>query len=422
MPRFLLSTMPALGSAALGHVLAGALVERGHEVVWHTGKEHESLAAEAGARFSPFDRTLSYAGLPPAPDPGERGFAAVSTMMRRLLVDRAPGQVADYETILSWFDADVLITDGHCLGARLTHERGGPRWAVLNETALIGISPEDPPHGLGGLPPATLAGRLRNRARTFATRRIALRSLQAAYRDCRAGMGLPPGRSTVFDALVSPYLHMQPTCPVFEYSRRRLPPQLHFTGPLQPGVPSDFMPPPWWDELRHSRPVVHVTQGTNGSDPEELVWPAVRALAERAGLVVVTMPGLEPDVRLPENVRVAPYLPYQAVLPHADVMVTSGGYSGAQLALANGVPMVVAGSRGDHPEVGARIAWAGAGIWLDGSRPAPDRLAAAVDEVLSDPRYRENAVRLQAHFQAADGPATAAALLERLARGGAPVR
>jgi UDP:flavonoid glycosyltransferase YjiC (YdhE family) len=420
--RFLISTMPAPGSAALGQVLAGALVVRGHEVVWHTGKEHEAVAADVGARFAPFDRALSYVDLPPAPDPGERGFAAVNTMMRRLLVDRAPGQVADYEAVLSSFAADVLITDGHCLGARLTHERGGPPWAVLNETALIGISPEDPPHGSLAPPPATLAGRLRNRARTFVTRRVALRPLQAAYRDCRAGMGLTPGRGTVFDALVSPYLHLQPTCPVFEYPRRRLPPQLHFTGPLQPGVPADFTPPPWWEDLRHRRPVVHVTQGTTGSDPDDLVWPTVRALAGRVGLVVVTMPGIEPDVRLPENVRVSPYLPYQAVLPHVDVMVTSGGYSGAQLALANGVPMVVAGSRGDHPEVGARIAWVGAGIRLDGSRPDPDRLAAAVDEVLRDPRYRENAVRVQKHFQAADGPATAVALLERLAHGGAPVR
>jgi hypothetical protein len=42
-------------------------------------------------------------------------------------------------------------------------------------------------------------------------------------------------------------------------------------------------------------------------------------------------------------------------------MVTNGGYGGVQQALANGVPLVVAGDSEDKPEVAARVRWSGTG-------------------------------------------------------------
>ena len=57
---------------------------------------------------------------------------------------------------------------------------------------------------------------------------------------------------------------------------------------------------------------------------------------------------------MPDNVRVAEMLPYSELLPKTDLMVTNGGYGGVQMALANGVPLVVAGAREDKPEVAAR--------------------------------------------------------------------
>ena len=86
---------------------------------------------------------------------------------------------------------------------------------------------------------------------------------------------------------------------------------------------------------------------------------------------------------LPANVRLERFVPHDLLLPHVDVMVTNGGYGGVQQALANGVPLVVAGDSEDKPEVAARVQWSGTGVNLHTGRPSPAMVARAVRRVLA---------------------------------------
>ena len=111
-----------------------------------------------------------------------------------------------------------------------------------------------------------------------------------------------------------------------------------------------------------------------------------RALAHDDLLVVATTGGPDPEPLrrgLPANVRLERFVPHDLLLPHVDVMVTNGGYGGVQQALANGVPLVVAGDSEDKPEVAARVQWSGAGINLHTGRPSPAMVARAVRRVLA---------------------------------------
>ena len=65
-----------------------------------------------------------------------------------------------------------------------------------------------------------------------------------------------------------------------------------------------------------------------------------------------------------------------------------------QHALAHGIPLIIAGATSDKPEVAARVAYAGAGIDLHTSRPKARDLTDAIDQVLTQPRYRTTAERL----------------------------
>ena len=94
---------------------------------------------------------------------------------------------------------------------------------------------------------------------------------------------------------------------------------------------------------------------------------------------------------------------------------TDVDYGGTQRALAAGIPLVVVGETEDKMEVGARVEWAGAGNNLRKQRPSPDEIRDAVKEVLVNPKYRENARRIQADFAKYDAPTRAAELLESLA-------
>ena len=95
-------------------------------------------------------------------------------------------------------------------------------------------------------------------------------------------------------------------------------------------------------------------------------------------------------------------------------MVTNGGYGGTQLALAHGIPLVVAGNTDDKMEVAARVSWSGAGINLRKKRPSAAAVRAAVRKVLVDPAYRASAQHIAQDFARYDAPLRAADLLEEL--------
>jgi UDP:flavonoid glycosyltransferase YjiC (YdhE family) len=83
-------------------------------------------------------------------------------------------------------------------------------------------------------------------------------------------------------------------------------------------------------------------------------------------------------------------------------MVTNGGYGGVQQALANGVPLVVAGDSEDKPEVAARVQWSGTGVNLHTGRPSPAMVAHAVRQVLERRSYHLRARALQAQIAASN--------------------
>jgi UDP:flavonoid glycosyltransferase YjiC (YdhE family) len=107
-------------------------------------------------------------------------------------------------------------------------------------------------------------------------------------------------------------------------------------------------------------------------------------------------------VRAPgANSVVAEFVPFDTLLPRADVLVTNGGWGGVHFALRHGVPIVVAGSTEDKNEVAARIVRSGAGIRLRSTRPTAIRRA--VRTVLDDPGYRERARSLAKELSGLDG-------------------
>ena len=84
-------------------------------------------------------------------------------------------------------------------------------------------------------------------------------------------------------------------------------------------------------------------------------------------------------------------------------------------ALAEGVPVVAAGTTEDKLEVNARVAYAGVGINLRTDRPEPAVIRSAVRRVLTDPTYARRARGLAAEIAAAGRERQAATLLEELA-------
>lgn len=165
-----------------------------------------------------------------------------------------------------------------------------------------------------------------------------------------------------------------------------------------------------------------VTQGTVANqDASALFEPALRALADLDALVVVATGHDGPPLHdVPSNARVGGYLPFDLLLPRTDVLVTNGGYGGALLSLAYGVPMVVAGVTEDKPEVAGRVAWSGCGINLSTAHPDEEAVRSAVATVLAEPSYARAAQRLQAEIASADAFEAFTAQVDELVGAGRP--
>ncbi len=181
---------------------------------------------------------------------------------------------------------------------------------------------------------------------------------------------------------------------------------IRFVG-TPPIIPNQVPLPPWADELDGTRKVVLVSQGTVANhDFNLLVTPALAALADEPDLLVVVTAGGRPVEAspgpIPANARLANYLPFEWILPKADVFVTNGGYGSVNQAMSFGVPLVSAGLTEDKADVNARVAWSGVGIDLKTNTPTPQMLRDAVRRVLDTQSYRARASLMAQEFARID--------------------
>jgi UDP:flavonoid glycosyltransferase YjiC (YdhE family) len=408
----------------LGHVspcvaVTKELVSRGHRVRFLTGRNHQERVEAAGATFLPlpaeadFDDTDMAAAFPQLQ--GMTGIRGLSAIVLEVFSKPIDAQFAAVTEALRTELTDVILSE--MLFAGVYPIALQPR-AVRPAVGILGISPMTlkgpglPPYGMGLLPARTPLERVRNRilhllANGFVLRPAQRYLAQSTQRLVGRRLGVPffemPGLG---DALL--HLGIQG----FEYPRPSARTKLIFTGPLISTATGSPLPP--WHADLEGRRVVHVTQGTvANTDFSTLVAPTVRALADQDCIVVVTgggRPESEVEASLtaelgsvPDNVRIGAYLDYSWLFPRLDVLITNGGYGGVNLALQHGVPLVVAGNTEEKPEVGARVAWTGAGVRLLVRTPTPEQIVEAVREVGADPRYRENAARLGAEIDRAPG-------------------
>jgi MGT family glycosyltransferase len=98
------------------------------------------------------------------------------------------------------------------------------------------------------------------------------------------------------------------------------------------------------------------------------------------------------EIEAPPNVEVVQAAPHRRILPEASVVITHAGHGTTMKALAAGVPLVCIPMGRDQKDNTVRALRHGVGVRQSAKAP-PDRLAAAVAEVLADPSYAAAARR-----------------------------
>jgi len=115
--------------------------------------------------------------------------------------------------------------------------------------------------------------------------------------------------------------------PEFEFPRSDVRPAIHYFGAFKGRERSAVKPadlPSWWtdvsDAKQQGKKVIAVSQGTVETDLSNLVLPTLKALKHKDNvLVIATTVAVDPsdvaDLVVPQNARVAKFVPYDLLLP-----------------------------------------------------------------------------------------------------------
>ncbi|WP_396229523.1 glycosyltransferase [Geitlerinema sp. PCC 7407] len=210
-----------------------------------------------------------------------------------------------------------------------------------------------------------------------------------------------------------------------DFPRKQLVPWFHYAGPLK--NPLEIEPVSLdqqhfsFDSLSN-KPLIYANLGTLQSHN----WKIFHAIAEAclgidAQLVIsLGNPKADPSqTNFPGNPLVVPFPPHQQLINRAELVITHAG-STAVSCLSSGVPMVAIPITTDQPGMAARVKRVGAGEVVPLKKLSVSHLRTAIQQVLGDRAYRENAARLQTAIQAAGGVNYAADVIEQVIRTQAP--
>ena len=201
----------------------------------------------------------------------------------------------------------------------------------------------------------------------------------------------------------------------FEYPYE-LPERTLFAGPVLDD-PAWATEQDWVPQGDPSEPLVLVSLGSSFQDQLGVYQRVISALGSLPIRGVVTLGDVFDggDLNVPDNVDVAASVPHGPILERAAAMVTHGGHGSVLKSLAAGVPIVCLPLGRDQGENAAHIEWHGAGVRVNPT-DAPDKIAAALSHVLSEPSFKSVAVRLRTKIQSEIAEDIATRELELVAR------
>lgn len=383
---------------------AQALAQRGHTVTWISGASLAGPITSAGLAFLPVAETGWLWPPPPAPDISAMSPAdAILLRYRRALdtwLDEAK-VTAGVEALLALAKAhgtpDFILTDPFLSAAAIAAEAldvpmvvcGWPAMRELDETSLFWVQNE-------------LAKDSRDRIdRLFARFGVTGRNFSS---------GAAP-------SVLSPLLHVTYfTRGWYLADDANLLPQNLYAG----GVPVRAVEPEWLAAIPAERPLALVTLGTTFTgDLGFYAWAA--QAAAREGLLPVVALGnnpIAPDKKaellkaLPKGTRLVNYVPFDAVLPRAKLMIHHGGMGTTHAAVVWGVPQIIVPHAADQRGQARRASQAKVGLNLTAHDVRHGKLWEGARAILRDEWVLANCTRLAAEMAALGGADTAATAIE----------
>jgi UDP:flavonoid glycosyltransferase YjiC (YdhE family) len=412
--RILFATVPADGHFNPLTGLAAHLKQSGCDVRWYTSKVYEDKIKKLDIPFYGLKKALDIGathgdidGIFPERNKLKGQLAKLKFDIINAFILRGPEYFEDIREIHESFPFELMISD-ITFGAI-------PFVKEVMDIPVIGVdifplpetSKDLPPTGLGMTPSYSFLGKIKQDILRFITNKILFAGPTKLLSKIFAQYGIDSEGAGIFDVMIlKSTMVFQSGTPGFEYKRSDMSSNIHFVGPLLP-YSKKIAGSSWFNEkLRKYEKVVLVTQGTVEKDIEKIIVPTLEAFKDSDILVIVTTGGSKTKElrrRYPQNnFIIEDFIPFNEVMPYADVYLTNGGYGGVLLSIQNRLPMVVAGIHEGKNEINARIGYFRLGINLKTEKPLPRQIRNAVFTVFTDPVFTENVKKLGDEFNRYD--------------------
>jgi UDP:flavonoid glycosyltransferase YjiC (YdhE family) len=392
------------------------LVESGHEVAVQVNEDLRPAVEAAGHRFLSEIPNAQTSGayyfdtyperMQKSPGMEMTGYDLVHFFARNIAAQSASLKMALYD-----FQADLILADSIYWGT--LPMLVGPR-DKRPAIAHLGVSVVNIGSGKN-IPIRSDETPEQREAERQLRERLILQPAQRAVNAALASLGYPALPCPILEAMTElPDLYLHPGIESFEYPDSNSKVQYIGALPTPAGQPTL---PEWWKHLDRTKRLVLITQGTIANrDFGQVIAPALVALGGRDDVTIIVTTGGQPvesiPVAIPSNARIASFLPYAQIMPEIDLLITNGGYGTVNMAISHGIPIISGGLTEDKEEVSAHVQWSGAGIDLRANQATPEAIKHAVDEIFTQPGYRERAKQLSLEFATHDVEAELLSLIE----------
>ncbi len=404
--KVVLATVGSRGDVQPIAVLAGALVDRGHDVVLLGPPEGRSLL-DSRVTFVPSGRDVM-AWLQRF-DAATVGVTRIFGAFRELVEEDL--HLATPLMIEAAAGANVIVSAGLHLLARTAAEVSGAAAAYVHYSPHLLPSDEHPPIVV----PLQRLPRLANRAFHNVTQSFLSRIMLRPLNRERRALGLAPHTSIVdvvpddlmlaYDAAIAP----APTDLVESWRRHGVTPRrVHQVGALQPAPqPLDPALSAFVDDDR----CVYVGFGSMPDHDAAATVALVDAAAAAAGVRAVMLGKAEST----ERVLVVPAASHGSLFPRMSAVVHHGGAGTTAAASRAGAPQVVVPHFLDQPYWAHRLSLRGVSAGTIRRRElTAAKLGDALRRAVSDDALRERARGFADELNATDPVAASVDLLERM--------
>ena len=413
MAKIVLSTLGSLGDLHPMIALAIELRKRGHSPLINSFNGYAEKIAELGFDFSP---------LRPDIDPDDTELA------RRVMDARTGPEVVIRELVFpnlrdmyddvveACSEADLLISGEIVYVAPSVAEKTSIKLITTSLAPLSMFSAYDP----NIYPTAQWLEYLRPmpvifHQALFGFLKWTISDWFEPFNEFRHELGLSDGIDPVFADKYSKLLHLA------MFSKALGKPQPDWFSPtLQTGFcfydesGRTELQPELAAFLESGEPPIVFTLGSAAvMDARDFFEQSAQA-AKMLGRRAVLLYGIdkEPPKGLDENIIGFQFAPYSLVFPRAACIVHQAGVGTTAQALRAGVPQLIVPFSHDQPDNAARCRRAGVAEIVDRDDYTAEMAARVLEQILGNPKYRENALPLKLIIESEHGTQTACDAIE----------